>query len=230
MANTPKPKDLPFWELLTESQQNRLKGSYQLKRLYRRETLFTTKNQSHSVCFLIEGRVKVCRYFGDFREIILDVIPSGTFVSFQPIVDTPDEIEYGETVLASLMIHIDAHLLKDFMTENARFSAFVFQQLANRYNKVVSRLSLVHPSVRIRQQVVKLILEMANEYGRPVGHETVIEHGLSQQEMATMIHRSRQSVTGAMRLLKQEDLINYTRTEILVRDIDLLAKWGNSKT
>ena len=87
-------------------------------------------------------------------------------------------------------------------------------------------MSMVHPMVLIKQQVVKLILELAEDFGRSVGDEVIIEHGLSHHEMAAIIHRSRQSVTGTMRLLKKEGLINYTRTSILVRDTEQLRTWG----
>lgn len=224
--DSPKPQDLPFWDLLTDSQQRLVLESYRIKNLNKREPLYTAGEAMHSMYFLIRGRVKICRYFGDFREIIVDLIPTGTFVSFQPIVKTPDEIEYAETVLKSVIIQLDTRIVRDLLNENAQFSSYMFQHLTKRYNKVVSRLSVVHPMVLIKQQIVKLILELAKEFGRPVGDEIIIEHGLSHHEMAAIIHRSRQSVTGTMRLLKQEDLINYTRTTILVRDTERLKNWA----
>lgn len=221
-----KPQDLPFWDLLTDSQQRLVLESYRIKNLNKREPLYTAGEAMHSMYFVMEGRVKICRYFGDLRELIVDVIPAEQFVSFQPIVETPDEIEYAETVLKSVIIQLDTRIVRDLLNENARFSSFMFQHLTNRYNKVVSRLSLVHPMVLIKRQVVKLILELAEDFGRPVGDEILIEHGLSHHEMAAIIHRSRQSVTGAMRLLKEKDLINYTRTSILVRDKQKLKSWS----
>jgi CRP/FNR family transcriptional regulator len=223
--DSPKPQDLSFWDLLTDSQQRLVSDSYRVKNLDKRVSIFTAGEAKHSMYFVVNGRVKICRHFGDLRELIVDVIPEGQFVSFQPIVDTPDEIEYAETVLKSVIIQLDTRIVRDLLNENAQFSSFMFQNLTNRYNKVVSRLSMVHPMVLIKQQVVKLILELAEDFGRPVGDEVIIEHGLSHHEMAAIIHRSRQSVTGTMRLLKQEDLINYTRTSILVRDVERLKKW-----
>lgn len=175
--------------------------------------------------FVLDGRVKVCRYFGDMREIILDLVPHGQFASFQPILDVPDEVEYAECVKRSVIVQVNARIVKNLMEQNAGFSSFMFQQLANRYNKINSRLSLVHPTVLIRKQIVTLLLELAANFGRSVGEEVIIEHGLSQHEMACMILRTRQSVTGVLRKLKRANLINYTRTSILVRDMEKLKRW-----
>lgn len=216
---------LPFSNLLSDSQQRNLKDNLRVRTLNKREPLYTAGETVHSMCFVVEGRVKICRHFGDLRELIVDVIPSGSFVSFQPIVETPDEMEYAETLMKSEIIQLDARIVKDLLNENPRFSSFMFQRLTKRYNKVATRLSLVHPMVLIRQQIVKLILELAEDFGRPVGDEVIVEHGLSHQEMAAIIHRSRQSVTGTMRLLKKKDLINYTRTSILIRDVERLKSW-----
>ncbi|MCF8459693.1 MAG: Crp/Fnr family transcriptional regulator [Flavobacteriales bacterium] len=194
----------------------------------RREVVYAETKGLYWMHFIIEGRVKVCRHFGDMREIILDVVPHGRIASFQPIVNTPDEVEFAEALRNCRIITINAQLVKDLMQENPAFSSFMFQQMAERYNKVISRLSLVHPTILIRQQVVSLIMELAEEFGRKVGDETIIEHGLSQHEMACMIHRTRQSVTGVMRQLKKADLINYTRTSVLVRDIKKLKAWAQT--
>lgn len=229
MTDSNKPQDLPFWGLLTESQQRLILESFRVKVLNKREPLYTAGETMHSMYFVVEGRVKICRHFGDLRELIVDVIPSGSFVSFQPVVETPDQMEYAETLMKSEIIQLDARIIKDLLNENPRFSSFMFERLTKRYNKVATRLSLVHPMVLIRQQIVKLILELAEDFGRPVGDEVIVEHGLSHQEMAAIIHRSRQSVTGTMRLLKKKDLINYTRTSILIRDVERLKKWGRDE-
>lgn len=220
---------LPFWSCLTDNQKAAVSENSQVRNYSKREMVYAENKGLYSMHFIAEGRVKVCRYFGDMREIILDIIPNGSFASFQPILNTPDDIEYSEAILNSTIITINAQLIKDLMNDNAAFSSFMYQQLAHRYNKVTSRLSLVHPTILIRQQIVNLLLELADQFGRPVGDETIIEHGLSHQEMACMIHRTRQSVTGIMRQLKNEDLINYTRSTILIRDVNRLKAWTEEK-
>jgi len=219
-------QELPFWPYLTTHQKAAVSANSQLRKFAKREMVYAENKGVYSLHFITVGRVKVCRYFGDMREIILDVVPHGRFVSFQPIVETPDEMEFAEAVLTSKIVTINAQLVKDLMQENPLFSSFMFQQLAERYNKTVSRLSLVHPTILIKQQIVNLLVELAEDFGRPVGDETIIEHGLSHHEMANMIHRSRQSVTGVMRQMKKADFVNYTRTAILVRDMNKLKKWA----
>lgn len=218
-------KELPFWNILTESEKNRFSETARIRSIEKRESVYTANKGMSSMHFVLDGRVKVCRYFGDMREIILDLVPHGQFASFQPILDVPDEVEYAECVKRSVIVQVNARIVKNLMEQNAGFSSFMFQQLANRYNKINSRLSLVHPTVLIRKQIVTLLLELAANFGRSVGEEVIIEHGLSQHEMACMILRTRQSVTGVLRKLKRANLINYTRTSILVRDMEKLKRW-----
>jgi len=221
--------EAPFWKVLTESQQRQFVDNARIQTTETRQSVYEPSNAIHVMHYVVSGRVKVCRHFGDLREMIVDLVPDGKFVSFQPILQMPDQIEYADSVMASTMLQVNATLIKDLMNENAKFSLVMFEQLANRHNKVNRKLSLVHPTVLIRQQIVFLILELAESFGRQVGYEIVIEHGLSQREMASMIHRTRQSVTGILRQLKNVNIINYTRKSILVRDLDQLKRWGDGE-
>lgn len=219
----------PFWKTLSESQKRQFAESARLQTVDVRGSIYAPSKGIDAIHYVVSGRVKVCRYFGDLREIIIDLVPEGRFISFQPILDVPDQIEYAESVFTSTIIQVNAALIKDFMNDNAAFSAIMFQQLAHRHNKVNRKLSLVHPTILIRQQIVLLLLEFAESFGRKVGYEIEIEHGLSQHEIACMIHRTRQSVTGTLRKLKQANIINYTRRSILIRDVNQLIRWGKGE-
>ena len=70
--------------------------------------------------------------------------------------------------------------------------------------------------------VVEFLKESAGERGRQVGYETLVKHGLTQQDIANLVGASRQTVTAILNELKKSNLIHFNRNTILIRDMDKL--------
>jgi hypothetical protein len=72
------------------------------------------------------------------------------------------------------------------------------------------------------QEIVEFLKETAGERGRQVGFETLLKHGLTQQDIANLVGASRQTVTAILNELKKSNLIHFNRNSILIRDMDKL--------
>lgn len=73
-----------------------------------------------------------------------------------------------------------------------------------------------------RTRLVDFIKELANDLGKPVGHEILIKHRLTHQEIANITAISRQKVTTLLNEMKHEDLIHLERKSMLIRDLNVL--------
>jgi CRP-like cAMP-binding protein len=73
-----------------------------------------------------------------------------------------------------------------------------------------------------RTRIVDFIREMAQENGKPVGDEILIRHVFTHQDIANLTASSRQVVTTVLNELREQNLINFERKRILVRDIQKL--------
>jgi len=73
-----------------------------------------------------------------------------------------------------------------------------------------------------RTRVVEFIKEMGEERGKKVGFETLIKNYLTHQDIANLTGTSRQTVTTIMNKLRDQNLINFDRRRILIRDMDKL--------
>ena len=81
-------------------------------------------------------------------------------------------------------------------------------------------MSLVGKSARTR--LIEFICEMAEERGKQVGEEILVKHRLTHQDIANLNAVSRQKTTSILNDLREENLINFDRNSILVRDLDKL--------
>ena len=80
--------------------------------------------------------------------------------------------------------------------------------------------SLVFKDARTR--IVEFLREAAEWKGRKVGFETLIPTSLTHKDIAQLTGTSRQTVTTILNELKEDNIINFNRKQILIRDLDLL--------
>jgi Mn-dependent DtxR family transcriptional regulator len=71
--------------------------------------------------------------------------------------------------------------------------------------------------------LVQLLLELAEQYGQKHALGIFIGISLTQQDLASIIGATRESVTMILGDLKSEGLIQVARQKIIIRDIGRLA-------
>ena len=74
-----------------------------------------------------------------------------------------------------------------------------------------------------RSRIVEFLHDMAVEKGQKVGFEMMIKNHLTHKDIASLTGTSRQTVTTVMNELREQNLINFDRRRILIRDIEKLA-------
>ncbi|HCR53703.1 MAG TPA: Crp/Fnr family transcriptional regulator, partial [Cytophagales bacterium] len=73
-----------------------------------------------------------------------------------------------------------------------------------------------------RTRIVEFLKDSASWKGKKVGFETMIPTKLAHKDIASLTGTSRQTVTTVLNELKEQNLINFDRRKILIRDLDLL--------
>lgn len=171
---------------------------------------------------LASGSVKIGIYSNDGREIIKNI-------------QHPYSV-FGELGLAGEMRHNDfacsmsrdvdyfmvrAEDFRTLMQRNFQLSQAMILFLGERLRRAERHWeSLILKDVRTR--IVEFLKEAAGERGRQVGYETLLKHGLTQQDIANLVGASRQTVTAILNELKKSNLIHFNRNSILIRDMDKL--------
>ena len=112
--------------------------------------------------------------------------------------------------------------LQDLMKDNQALNLKIFKILGWRLRKMERRIeSLVFKDARTR--IVEFLREMAEEKGQKVGFEMMIKNHLTHKDIASLTGTSRQTVTTVMNELRDENIINFDRRRILIRDMAKLA-------
>ncbi len=113
---------------------------------------------------------------------------------------------------------IDIEVFKALMQSNFAFNMAVIQMIGSKIQRSNDRL-IDFATKDARSRIVEFLKTNAEEVGRQVGYETLVKHGLTQQDIATYTGTSRQTVTTVLNDLKKTNQIYLRRKSILIRDL-----------
>ena len=162
---------------------------------------------------IVEGRVKVTKLSGDGREKILELLEVGDFFGEMSLFD---DAPRSASVKGLSQVRILALARNDFLrllARNPDLALSVIQELTRRLRQVDEQASSLSFQ-RVKERTMGLLVRLAREEpGREGRHRTPV---LTHQQIADMIGTSRETVTRAIKGLKEEGWLEQDGKHYLV--------------
>ncbi len=213
---------------LSESQWATLQSRATRHQVETRATVFAPTPDPHSVYLLERGWIRILRISREGDEVTLGYVKAGeVFGELPGFGDHPRE-SFAVARVPSLVWKIPITIFRELIAAQPTITVEIARQMSDRMKRVESRVeNLVFSDVRSR--LVTILLELGDDFGRRDGNCCVIDLGLSQGELATLIGTTRQSVNAAMGQLRNEGLLRLTGrcTELL--DLKELQRIGEPR-
>ncbi len=159
----------------------------------RNAVIFNKDDPGDSMMAVIRGRVKICAYSADGKELVLNLIDRGGLFGEIALLDgrprTADAVALEET---DLLVLTRARFLP-FLTANPELTVRLFSVLCQRLRQTSEHLEdalfLEAPS-----RLARGLLRLATAFGKPVARGLRIDIKLSQQQIGSLIGISRESI------------------------------------
>lgn len=219
-------KECSLFEQLSQEQLARLESRARMRRLPKHCAVYLPSEAAEGVFLLAEGRVKICSTTPDGKEAILAFIEPGEMFGELALAGELHREERAETVLPSTIVLLQRDAIESVMIESPQLAVGVTKLIGLRRRRVERRLrSLLFRSNRDR--LVHLLLELCEQYGRPIPEGILLDIRLSQQELASVIGSTRETVTVVLGELQLEGLLKVSRQRIVIRRLDSLASMAD---
>jgi CRP/FNR family cyclic AMP-dependent transcriptional regulator len=181
------------------------------------ETIFEPAPDPRSVYLLESGRVRIYRLSADGAEATLGFIAPGEAFGELAAFGDYRRDSFASAQIASVVWKIPVELFREWVRTRPKLVIALTRQIGERMKRVELRVeSLVFRNVRSRLALV--LLELADDFGHTVDGHLVLEIGLSQGELATLIGTTRQSVSTSIKEMKESGLVRQHRGRIELLD------------
>ncbi len=212
-----------FLDSLSDEQASALKDLASKRRFPKGAVLLNEGDVSGRVIVLISGRVKVCSYTADGKEVLFglrgpgDILGDLSAIDGRPISATVCALEDLEVLVVS------AQDFKSFLATTPGAAVKLLELIAGRLRDADRKRS-EFGSIDAVSRVAARLVEMAERFGEETGDGLRIDVSLSQEELAGWIGASRESVSKALQALKTRGLIEIHRRGITVLDMEKLRR------
>ncbi|MBK6929922.1 MAG: Crp/Fnr family transcriptional regulator [Saprospirales bacterium] len=212
----------PILSALTPAELQELTPAIEVRTAYKHGFIYLADEPSDYLCLLVQGTIKIGIYSPDGREIIKSIQHPYSMFGELGLTGECRRAEFACAMnqeVKYLVVRVDD--FRRLTQQNFDLARAVMLYLGDRLRKAERQWeSLILKDVRTR--IVEFLKESAGERGRQVGFETLVKHGLTQQDIANLVGASRQTVTAILNELRKSNLIHFNRNSILIRDMDKL--------
>lgn len=185
----------------------------------RGSTIFQKGDDGSSLMAVVSGRVRVSSISAEGKEVTLNVISPGEIFGEIALLDgKPRSADATATEDTQLLVVERRHFLP-FLRRNddlyLRLLAVLCERL-RRTSLALEELAMFDLPARL----ARLLLKMAEDYGRPAPAGVRIDMKLSQRDLSTLVAATRESVNKQLRLWRQDGVVDLDSGYIVVRRVD----------
>ncbi len=189
-----------------------LKGQY----------LFRQGEHDHAVYLIKSGKLKLIQNTEEGREIIINIIGPGDVLG-ETALFQEQEMTFSAVAIEDVRLcAFNRSDLEMIVQRNPEFAVKIISHLARKLNAAMQQVSEVS-GASVKEKLLRLLLRLANEYGKITSDMTIIELKITQQEMGSMIGASRVKVSQVLRELKAAGILGNNGKYYMIKT-DFCAK------
>jgi len=209
---------------LPTAETERLRRAATTRDYERGETVFTPNPTPQSVYLLERGLVRIYRLSDGGGEATFGyVLPGEVFGELFAFSSGGGRESFAQAVRRSSVWRIPGELFSDVVRRSPGMTLEVTKQIAGRMKRIESRVEdLVFRDVRSR--LARVLLELADSFGRKEATGIEIELPLTQSDLATLVGSTRQTVNVALGQLEKEGLLTHRHRHFLLGDLEGLRR------
>ncbi len=213
----------PLLRELSADDYNTIRPHTHVVTLRRGDRLYDEGDIDDQLYVVIEGKVKLTRTSSDGREVLVRVQGPGDMFGelamFDPTYRTSNASAVTDARLAAIA-HDD---LRAVLVDRPAIALLLLKELAQRLRIITdANTNLIFTDVPGR--VAKALLELSDKFGTEQEDGTLVNHDLTQEELAQLVGASRETVNKALADFAARGWIQLSAKSVLLIDPDRLRR------
>jgi CRP-like cAMP-binding protein len=178
---------------LRPEELTRLAGSAAVVQHKPHATIFQKGDPGDSMMAVVQGRVKICTYSADGKELVLNIIDHGGLFGEIALLDGQTRTADAVAIEPTELLVLERARLLPFLTANPEIATRLIGVLCQRLRQTSEALE----DALLREapaRVARGLMRLAGTFGVPRDGGVLIDIKLSQQQIGNLIGISRESI------------------------------------
>ena len=194
-------------------------SGFSLREFIKNQIVYEPDDPSDRIYFVKRGRIKIYYYSQSNMEVVKAILSTAEIFGEMALSGEGKRSEYAEALDKNTTVYCcSLNDMHQIMEQQSEIGLRMVKLMGLRMLKLERKVELVVLK-DARHRVIEFLRDAAEWKGKKVGSETLIETPLTHHDLAKLTGLSRQMLTGILNDLKRENLINFDRRRILIRDL-----------
>jgi CRP-like cAMP-binding protein len=200
-----------------------LRASMVELRLAKGDVLFAEGEPGEKLFLIETGKIKLGHASPDGRESIIAVLGAGEMLGELSLFDPGPRTATATAVTATKVLTMSHEALLPWLVGRPDLAVSLLAALARRLRRTNEALAdLVFSDVPGR--VAKALLELGGKFGEDTPAGMVVNHELTQEELAQLVGASRETVNKALADFAQRGWVTIEQRSVTLLDRERLAR------
>ena len=210
-----------LYNILCPHKVKKMAEHHEFIKYKRQQFIYMPDDSCTHIYMIVGGKVKIGHYLEGGEEVLSAILTTGEIFGELAMAGEEKRRDFAQAMEDTIICPLTIEELKMLMYENKELSFKILKLIGLRIMKLERKLELlVFKDARTR--IIEFLKDAAEWKGKKVGFETLIQTTLTHKDIASLTGTSRQTVTTILNQLKEQNLINFNRKQILIRDLDHL--------
>ncbi|MGP3777356.1 Crp/Fnr family transcriptional regulator [Halanaerobium saccharolyticum] len=217
-------KEIPFFSLLTEKELDLIDEIASETEFKKGEYIFFEGEEGDKFYIIKNGQVKLTKMIKNGDEQILNIFSDHDIIAEIVAFDKGNYPASAVTMTDTEAIVFDQSELENLILKHPSIGVKLLREMSGRLRRAqqnVRDLALKDSSAR----VAGLLIFLAEKYGKKKKDRIILDISLTQQELASMIGSSRETVSRVLGQFESEDLIKTSRKKIIIYKLDKIKAY-----
>jgi len=215
--------DAPLLHELSDEDVEILKPYVHVVLLKRGEHLYDEGAVDDKLYAVIAGKVKLTRTSPDGREVLVRVQGPGELFGELAMFDPEYRTSTAAAITDSRLAVIAHDDLRHVLCTRPSMAMLLLKELAQRLrNLTETTTGLIFTDVPGR--VARALLELADKFGTEQDNGILVNHDLTQEELAQYVGASRETVNKALADFANRGWLQLSAKAVLLTDLDRLRR------
>lgn len=216
-------RNIPLFSALDDDAADALQKSMVPQTLKKGKHLFQEGDPGDRLYVVTQGKIKLTHASGDGRESLLMVLGPGDMFGELSLFDPGPRTSTAVAITDSEVLGLGNNDLRPWLTGRPEVAQSLLQALAHRLRRTnVTMSDLVFADVPGR--VAKAIIELGEKFGSRTTAGLMVNHDLTQEELAQLVGASRETVNKALADFASRGWIRLETRSVEIFDVERLSR------
>ena len=216
---------ISIFQTLSDEELARVAQHARDKCIKSKTVIYHEGSEREEVFILLEGLIKTYQVDQEGDEQVVSLLQSGDLFPHTSFFSLGPHSETAITLADSHLVIMPMRVFRQLILDMPTLSIELIDYMGMKIRELELRLRQVSGH-DVNRRIIAFLVQLAEKMGVRQGDHIRIKCHITHQELASTIGSARESVNRLLNQLKKNKIIEMSRSEIIILDMQALMDWG----